>query len=135
MSTESAPGAGAGPGEHGRAAGEDAADPTRRTRLANERTYLAWWRTGLAAFAVSLGAGKIVPALTKEPRWPYTIVGVGFALLGVALVLYGFVRQRTVEAAISRGEFAHSDERILAGLAATAVVLGIALLAIVISSG
>ncbi|MET0972771.1 MAG: DUF202 domain-containing protein, partial [Thermoleophilaceae bacterium] len=29
-------------------------DVTRRTRLANERTYLAWLRTGLTAFAVSL---------------------------------------------------------------------------------
>jgi putative membrane protein len=43
---------------------DEARDATRRTRLANERTYLAWWRTGLTAFAVSLGAGKLVPALT-----------------------------------------------------------------------
>ena len=61
---------------------DDAGDATRRTRLANERTYLAWWRTGLTAFAVSLGAGKLVPALTDESRWPYVAVGIGFALLG-----------------------------------------------------
>lgn len=30
----------------------------RRTHLANERTYMARWRTGLTAFAVVLGAGK-----------------------------------------------------------------------------
>jgi putative membrane protein len=53
-------------------------DATRRTRLANERTYLAWWRTGLTAFAVSLGAGKLVPALTDESA---------FALL--AIVAFG----------------------------------------------
>ena len=45
---------------------EDVVDATRRTRLASERTYLAWWRTALAAFAVSLGVGKIVPELTGE---------------------------------------------------------------------
>ena len=28
-----------------------------RTRLANERTYLAWWRTGIAALAVPLALG------------------------------------------------------------------------------
>ena len=65
---------------------DEAGDATRRTRLANERTYLAWWRTGLTAFAVSLGAGKLVPALTDESRWPYVAVGIGFAVLGLAFV-------------------------------------------------
>lgn len=54
---------------------DEAGDATRRTRLANERTYLAWWRTGLTGFAVSLGAGKLVPALTDETRWPNVVVG------------------------------------------------------------
>jgi uncharacterized membrane protein YidH (DUF202 family) len=45
--------------------GEEVVDATRRTRLAGERTYLAWWRSALAAFAVSLGVGKIVPELTS----------------------------------------------------------------------
>jgi uncharacterized membrane protein YidH (DUF202 family) len=29
----------------------EAVDASRRTRLANERTELAWWRTGLTALA------------------------------------------------------------------------------------
>jgi uncharacterized membrane protein YidH (DUF202 family) len=33
-------------------------DATRRTRLANERTYLAWLRSGLTALAASFGAGR-----------------------------------------------------------------------------
>src|SRR5829696_4874123 len=98
-----------GDGPPGERRFDEAGDATRRTRLANERTYLAWWRTGLTAFAVSLGAGKLVPALTDEARWPYVIIGVGFALLGVAFVLYGFARQRAVETAIARGEYAHPD--------------------------
>jgi putative membrane protein len=40
-------------------------DATRRTRLANERTYLAWWRTGLTALAVSFGAGRLLPELSN----------------------------------------------------------------------
>ena len=40
-------------------------DAARRTRLANERTYLAWWRTGLAAFAVCIGIGRIVPGVSR----------------------------------------------------------------------
>jgi len=111
------------------------ADATRRTRLANERTYLAWWRTGLAAFAVSIGTGKVVPALTKEPRWPYVVVGVGFALMGVVLVAYGYVRQRAVDAALARGEFAAPDRRVVAVLAASGSLLGVAVLALVIWGG
>jgi putative membrane protein len=111
---------------------DEAGDATRRTRLANERTYLAWWRTGLTAFAVSLGAGKLVPALTDETRWPYVVVGVGFALLGVAFVAYGFVRQRLVERAVARGEYVRPDERLLAGLTAIGILLGLVLLVIVV---
>jgi putative membrane protein len=111
---------------------DEAGDVTRRTRLANERTYLAWWRTGLTAFAVSLGAGKLVPALTDETRWPYVVVGVGFALLGVAFVAYGFMRQRLVERAVARGEYVRPDERLLAGLTAIGILLGLVLLVIVV---
>jgi uncharacterized membrane protein YidH (DUF202 family) len=62
---------------------DEAGDATRRTRLANERTYLAWWRTGLTAFAVSVGTGKIVPVLATGSTWSYTAIGIGFALIGV----------------------------------------------------
>ena len=97
---------------------DEAGDATRRTRLANERTYLAWWRTGLTAFVVSLGTGKLVPALTDETRWPYVVVGVGFALLGMVFVAYGFRRERLVERAVARGEYVRPDERLLAALTA-----------------
>ena len=114
---------------------DDAGDATRRTRLANERTYLAWWRTGLTAFAVSLGAGKLVPALTDVTRWPYVVVGIGFALLGVAFVAYGFVRQRQVERAVARGEYVRPDERWLGVLTVVGVLLGLGLLVIVLVEG
>jgi putative membrane protein len=107
-------------------------DATRRTRLANERTYLAWWRTGLTALAVAFGAGKIVPALAAGPQWPYTIVGVGFALVGVALIAFGHVRRRRVEAALDRGEFAPLSDTVSALLAAVGVALGIAVLLVVL---
>jgi putative membrane protein len=114
---------------------DEAGDATRRTRLANERTYLAWWRTGLTAFAVSLGTGKLVPALTEENRWPYALVGIGFALLGVAFIAYGYRRQREVDAAIARGEFEAPDAKLVALLAAVGTVLGLALLVIVAVDG
>jgi putative membrane protein len=110
---------------------DEAGDATRRTRLANERTYLAWWRTGLTAFAVSLGAGKLVPALTDESRRPYVAVGIGFAVLGLVFVAYGAKRVRDVDAALARGDFAPPERRLLGFLAAAGVVLGFALIALV----
>lgn len=109
-------------------------DATRRTRLANERTYLAWWRTGLAALAVSLGAGKLVPALTPGAQWPYTIAGIGFAGVGVVFIGYAFVRHRRVERAISRGEFAPPEESFITALAVVGVLLGLLVLVIVASN-
>ena len=109
-------------------------DATRRTHLANERTYLAWWRTGLAALAVSLGAGKLVPALTPGAQWPYTVAGIGFAGVGVVFIGYAFVRHRRVERAISRGEFAPPEESFITALAVVGVLLGLLVLVIVASN-
>jgi putative membrane protein len=110
---------------------EEAGDATRRTRLANERTYLAWWRTGLASLAVGLGAGKLVPALAPGVQWPYTIVGIGFAGIGVIFIGYAFIRHRRVDRALARGEFAPPEERLIAVLAVIGVLLGLLVLVIV----
>jgi len=75
-----------------------------------------------------------VPSLAKGPRWPYTILGAGFALLGVALVGYGLMRQRQVEAAITRGDFAPPNQVLIAVLAATSMLLGVGLLVLVVMS-
>ena len=49
---------------------------------------MAWVRTGLTAFAVAVGAGKIVPSVTHGSRLPFELLGAGFALLGVAVAAY-----------------------------------------------
>ena len=107
-------------------------DVLRRTRLASERTYLAWWRSGLTSLAVSLGAGKLAPAVSGGPEWPYELVGLAFAILGVAACWYGYVRQRAVEAALRRGEFEPLSDSVALVLAAAAGLLGIATALIVL---
>lgn len=109
-------------------------DATRRTRLANERTFLAWWRTALTAFAVSLGVGRIVPELTSGARWPYAAVGAGYAALGLLLLAYGFLRERAVERALDEGRFAAVDARLVAGLSVLGTALGVLTLALVIAA-
>jgi putative membrane protein len=111
---------------------DEARDATRRTRLANERTYLAWWRTGLTALAVSFAAGKLLPELTKGTKWPYEVVGVAFAVVGVAFIVQGYLRQRRVEEALTRGEWAPFDTGSALVLAAVGAALGLATIALVI---
>jgi putative membrane protein len=118
-----------------RGAFDEAGDATRRTRLATERTYLAWWRTGLASFAVSLGAGRLVPALAGGPQSLYSLVGVLFAVIGLLLIVYGRRRGREVEEAVSRGEFRHADERFLTLIAALAAVGGLLLISLILIGG
>ena len=114
-------------------AAENAADATRRTHLANERTYLAWWRTGLTAVGVSAAIGKVIPELTTGSSWPYEVAGVGFALLGAGFISYGLRRYRAVEHALASGEYAPMDDR-YAGLATIAgVVLAAATVILVIA--
>lgn len=105
---------------------EPAGDATRRTHLANERTYLAWWRTGLTALAASLAVGRIVPEFSGGRRWPYEVLGAAYALLGILLVVYGTVRRREVGAALRRGDFAPPHDHALAGIGALAVAIGVA---------
>jgi putative membrane protein len=115
--------------------GPERFDATRRTHLANERTYLAWWRTGLTAFAVSVAFGKIVPVLADVDRWPYVVAGVAFALVGTGFIAYGAHRQRSVDRALERGEFAGTDSWALVALTACGVALGLLTLVLVVVSG
>jgi len=116
-------------------AGMEVEDATRRTRLATERTYLAWWRSGLTALAVGLAAGKLVPELSSGTSWPYELLGVGYSLLGVAFIYYGHRRQHAVETALQRGEWEPLDARVATALTAAGIVLGAATVAAVLFAG
>jgi inner membrane protein YidH len=112
---------------------DEAQDATRRTRLANERTYLAWWRTGLTTFAVSVGAGKLVPAVTSGAAWPFELVGVAFAAVGVLFIAYGYLRQKRVDEALARGEYSPFGTREGLVFAALGVVLGLGTIAVILA--
>ena len=102
------------------------------TQLAEERTYLAWFRSALAAFAVALAVGKVVPALTGAARVPYLVLGVGFGVQGLVLALYGRRRQREVTRAADAGTYAKIDPRMLKVLTASSAVLGTLLLVLLL---
>ena len=102
------------------------------TQLAEERTYLAWFRSALAAFAVALAVGKVVPALTRATRVPYLVLGVGFGAQGLLLAVYGRRRQRDVTRAAAAGTYAEINPRMLKLLTASAALLGTLLLVLLL---
>lgn len=108
-------------------------DATRRTRLASERTYLAWWRTGLTTLAVSLAAGKLVPELSSGASWPFQAIGVAFGLVGLALIVYAYVRQKRVDDALARGEFAPFDTRAGLAFAVVGAILAVATIVVILA--
>ena len=112
---------------------DEAYDATRRTRLANERTYLAWWRTGLTTFAVSIAAGKLVPELSSGAAWPFEAIGVAFAVVGMLFVAYAYRRQKRVEEALTRGEYAPFEARAGLVFAALGILLGAATIIVVLA--
>jgi putative membrane protein len=107
-------------------------DAGRRTRLANERTYLAWWRTGLTSLAVAIGIGRIVPGVSNVTTWPYQVVGAAYGVLGVCFMVIAHHRVRSVERAVDSGTFARLDERLGAGLLLVGIGLGTATVGLVI---
>jgi putative membrane protein len=112
---------------------DEAQDATRRTHLANERTQLAWWRTGLTALAVSLAVGRVVPDLgNASSQWPYTAIGVVFALYGLALIAYGTARSRAVDTALARGEYPPAQGPVLLALATVGIVLSLATAVVIV---
>jgi uncharacterized membrane protein YidH (DUF202 family) len=97
------------------------------TELAVERTQLAWWRTGLAALAVGIGIGRILPDLgDPAKRWPCAVLGVAFCAYGLCLIAFGYRRARRTGSISERpGSFA---------LGAFGVVLSLATIVLIVSA-
>lgn len=109
-------------------------DATRRTRLANERTFLAWWRTGLATAGLALATGRLLPELVPGATWPYVALGAAFGLLAVAVMAFGWWRFAAVEHELHGGEAAAMPGWVAAvmGFAGTACALAITVLILTI---
>ena len=78
-------------------------DQERRTSMAAERTWLAWWRTALGATAGALAVGRFAPKLLEVAAWPYILLGCGYAALAVGLAIVGARRQQQLEHALRTG--------------------------------
>jgi uncharacterized membrane protein YidH (DUF202 family) len=112
----------------------DADDAIYRTRLANERTLLAWWRTGFTLLALGIGVGRLLPELTSGARWPYEAIGIAFAIVGIVFIWIGHRRSREIEQALDRGEFVPFSAHLSLALTVAGTVLAIAAIGVVLVS-
>ncbi len=79
------------------------------SELANDRTFLAWLRTGISLFGLGFVVAKI--ALIVEPdrtrlenKDLYSTVGVLIVLSGVALVVVGYLQHAHVGRLLDRDQ-------------------------------
>ena len=76
--------------------------PDYRFTLANERTLLAWLRTGLALVAGGVAVATYAPDLGT--RWGSAVVALALVGAGLGAAVGGYLRWRRYEAAITADE-------------------------------
>jgi putative membrane protein len=108
-------------------------DQARRTSMAAERTWLAWWRTALGASAGALAVGRFAPELLDVAAWPYMLLGIAYASLAVGTLIVGAHRQRALEHALQTGGHAPLPFRTVAVFTVGGVALAVMTVVLVIA--
>lgn len=110
-----------------------AADVVQRTSMAAERTWLAWWRTALAATVGSLAVGRLAPEVLDVAPWPYVVLGALYAALAIGLLVMGARRQLELQRAVERGTQAPLSFRLVALFTCGGVLLALTTLVLVVA--
>jgi putative membrane protein len=130
----------AGPGEqppNGETRDDDAGqqqevnDADLRTTLANERTLLAWSRTGLALLAASFAVVRLTGI---TPRALRLALGAYLIALAIGVTAAGYVQWRTRQARIREPEPAGTGLSALLLTAALIVLTGFVVAVVVVAS-
>jgi putative membrane protein len=101
--------------------------------LAAERTWLAWFRTGIGVAAAAIGVGAVVPKLTDQTTWGYAALGAGYAALAVGVFFEGFRRQREIYTALDTDNDLPTGLRAIISLTVAAGVLACATLVLLLT--
>ncbi|MGI9253510.1 MAG: YidH family protein [Thermomicrobiales bacterium] len=80
-------------------------DSRARTHLANERTFLAWLRTGLALMALGFAASEFLPDPKQGQIDLAALMSVVLVCGGFGLTAYGGWRYRRTTAQIDTGSY------------------------------
>ena len=108
-------------------------EQARRTSMAAERTWLAWWRTALAASAGALGVGRLAPELLGVSTWPYIALGCAYGALAIGLLVIGAWRQRVLDRAQRAGNYVPPPISVITVFTVGGVVLALATIVLVVA--
>jgi inner membrane protein YidH len=109
-------------------------EQSRRTMMLNvERTWLAWWRTGLVSAATAVGLGRVAPEVLEGHDWPYVVIGTGYAALAVALLVLGGIRQRSLVRKLQDGRFVDLSGRWVASITIAGSALAVLTMLLVLT--
>ena len=105
----------------------------RRTWLAAERTYLAWLRTGLGALGLALAVGRLLPALVDADHTAFGLLGAGYGVLGVFVLVLGAYRAQRIRAALTAGRQLPTDFWEIWALTVCSIALAVATIVLVLA--
>ncbi len=83
--------------------GTSRAEPDARFTFANERTFLAWSRTGLALIVAGLGIVQLLPPFPGVP-WGRHLIGIPLIVLGAVVAVAGYAEWVRNQRALRRGK-------------------------------
>ena len=85
--------------------------------------------------AVALAVGRLLPALVDASTSPFAALGVGFAVLALAFIVYGTLRQRHVDRAIHEGNFRSLDGWVVLSLTVLMTILAVSTIVLILAEG
>ena len=107
-------------------------DSRARTHLANERTFLAWLRTGLNLLVLGLAVAQFADPTTVLGLPLVPLFALGMVLSGVLLTVMAGQSYRRGRAQIDRGAFQPAD-RVVVAAVGLLVIVGVVAFGVVVA--
>jgi putative membrane protein len=112
----------------------DVADmAVKQAVMAAERTWLAWWRSALVALAGALAVGRVTPQVLHVASWPYVLLGVGYGLIAIGMVIVGALRHERLTRVTLTSADSTVDSRLIAAFSAAGVAVAACTLALILA--
>jgi putative membrane protein len=105
----------------------------KQTLMSAERTWLTWWRTALVATAGALAVGRVTPQALHVAAWPYVLLGLGYGVLAVGMIIVGAQRHGRLARAAVAGLDGGLDSRVVAAFTVGGIALVLCTVALILA--